>query len=291
MNFYANAKINLYLEITGKRTDGYHNLETIFQEIDLYDELEFNVIKDDKIDLYVYGNFSVSPDTNNLVYRSLNIMKNYFKIDKGIEVGLKKNIPFGAGLGGGSSDAGSCIKFFKEYFDIKGRDDEFKKIALSLGADVPFFLLGGRCFAFGIGEELKKIEKYPKKNIVLVFPKINLETKKIYKIFSENYFNKNRDKSNSFCLTNNSKKSNLLKIDFFQNNDFLFNRLEEIAIQLAPEIKEIKDLLIKLGAENSLMSGSGSSVFGIVSSKDKADEIKEYIKNNTEYFSWSLSEI
>ncbi|MDR0676960.1 MAG: 4-(cytidine 5'-diphospho)-2-C-methyl-D-erythritol kinase [Elusimicrobiota bacterium] len=316
MKVKSNAKINLFLKITSKRLDGYHNLETIFQEIDLYDELDFYFTDKNKIDLFVDGNFRVGANQNNLVYKACDAIKKKFKIDKGIEINLTKNIPFGAGLGGGSSDAASCIKTLIENLNIKISQKELIKLALSFGADVPFFLFGGRCLAISIGEKLIKLDNYKKYNIVLVFPKIKIKTKEIYKKFSEKYF-ANRG---NFCLTNQDKKSNLFKIDyinkmypkdiFYKNliffevpkkNKFLnfdnfdvekdmFNNFEEISIEVAPEITEIKKSLLDFGAINSLMSGSGSSVFGIVNSSQKATEIKKSIENKYKnYYVWAIN--
>jgi 4-diphosphocytidyl-2-C-methyl-D-erythritol kinase len=273
VNAKANAKINLYLEVLGKRTDGYHDIETIMQEIDLSDELEFNFVDENKIDLHVEGPYAVSGGKDNLVYKACELIKKEFKINQGVEIRLIKNIPFGAGLGGGSSDAATCIKVLCQKWNITTNQQDLCNMTSKLGADIPFFLLGGRCFAEGIGEKLtqmKNAEKYP---IVLVFPNIELPTKAVYK-----------------KLTKYNKKCSITKIlDRYNARENLFNRLEEPALTIAPEIENIKKLLIDLGATSSLMSGSGSSVFGITPSLEIANAIKNKLSKSSKYSVWALN--
>jgi len=269
----ANAKINLFLEVLGKRADGYHDIETIMQEIDLHDDLEFQFIDEDKIILKVEGKYAVSTGPENLVYRSAQLIKTEFKISKGVEIRLVKNIPFGAGLGGGSSDAATCIKVLCKFWNIQTDHQKLCDLVSKLGADIPFFLLGGRCFAEGIGEKLTKLNNFDKHAIVLIFPNFEVSTKDVYK---------NLTKFDKICSI-----TQILNDFNVQKN--LFNRLEDSAIQIAPEIKNIKNLLKELGAKNSLMSGSGSSVFGIFSTIQEANIVKLKLLKNSKYSVWSVN--
>ncbi len=275
----ANAKINFYLEILRKREDGYHEIETIMQEIDLFDELDFHFLNRDKIFLEVDGKFKIEANQNNLVYRACEMMKNEFKIDKGVEINLTKNIPFGAGLGGGSSDAASVLKFLCNAWELDVSSEKVSSIAKRLGADVGFFLQGARCFASGIGEKLQAMKNDKKYDLVLIFPNVIIPTKKIYERFS-------------FNLTNYEKKcsiSGIINSTDFEIKKTLFNRLEKTAMDLAPQIRLTKNLLFELGLRDVLMSGSGSSVFGIASSPDEAEKIKDFIAKNYDYQVWNVS--
>ena len=167
MKVKANAKINLYLDVISKRSDGYHNIETIMQEISLADELEILANKTGAINLTVSGKFAVSPGKENIVYKACELVRDKFGIKAGVDIHLIKNIPFGAGLGGGSSDAAAVITALSRLWQI---DFSELELATSLGADVPFFLNGGRAFAEGIGEKLTYTKNYPKQYLVLVFP-------------------------------------------------------------------------------------------------------------------------
>lgn len=281
MKYNAYAKINLYLEIVGINENGYHLLETIFQEISLYDELEFKITNTDEIIINASGAYSVPIGENNLIYKTINLLKKEFKITKGINVNLKKNIPLGAGLGGGSSDAATCIKFFQDYFGKKIKPE----IVANLGADIPFFLEGKRAFASNIGDKLSSIKSYKKRYIVLVYPNININTSFIYKNFDELYKNKKYIFKKS--LTDMIKKSNLLGtgLDFV-----LFNRLEEITFPLFPELKSIKSVFDSFKID-SLMSGSGSSIFGVTEDLEKATFVGKYFLTKTNYSVWVLHEI
>lgn len=273
INVKANAKINLYLEVLGKRPDGYHDIETVMQEIDLADELEFCFIDEDKIDLTVEGKYAVSNGRENLVYRACELIKNEFQIKKGVRIKLVKNIPFGAGLGGGSSDAAACVKVLCKTWNIKIEQKKMCEMFSKLGADIPFFFAGGRCLAQGIGEKLTKLNNTDKHAIVLVYPNFGVATKEVYK-----------------NLTKFGKKCSITQlINGFCVRESLFNRLEDTAVKLAPEIKNIKKLLIDLGASHSLMSGSGSSVFGIFPSIEMANLVRQKLVNNNEYSVWALN--
>ncbi|MCP4482813.1 MAG: 4-(cytidine 5'-diphospho)-2-C-methyl-D-erythritol kinase [bacterium] len=264
MKVKANAKINLYLDILSKRSDGYHNIKTVIQEISLADELEIIPNGSGEIRLKITGPFAIPVASNNLIFRACKLVRKTFGITEGVNISLKKNIPVGAGLGGGSSDAAATVKALAKLWHL-----DISRLNLSaLGADVPFFIFGGRMLAEGIGTKLTPIGSYQKQNIILVYPDMHISTKDAYK-------NLNLE------LTTSKKKCSIT---------YLFNKFEDSIFKAVPKVKKIKKEIITLGAEAALMSGSGSSVFGIVSSSEAAESIKiKLTDKHKKYSVWNLN--
>jgi len=264
----APAKINVGLNIISKRNDGFHNLETIFYQIhDLFDDLTFE--KSDRLELIL----SVDNQDlvrNNIIIKAVKFLeeKTYTKLTP--KITLKKNIPIGAGLGGGSSDAASTLKAINELYTLNLTLDELKSIALKLGSDVPLFLYNYPTIGKSLGELLEKIDfkiDYP---ILLVNPQIHISTREAFSMIVP--------KQNSFNYANlqNEKITDWNKI---VKNDF-----EKSVFNLYPEIREIKNRLIKIGALFSLMSGSGSTVYGIFESIEKAKSVIKLFPNSYFFF-------
>lgn len=264
----APAKINVGLNIISKRNDGFHNLETIFYQIhDLFDDLTFE--KSDRLELIL----SVDNQDlvrNNIIIKAVKFLeeKTYTKLTP--KITLKKNIPIGAGLGGGSSDAASTLKAINELYTLNLTLDELKSIALKLGSDVPLFLYNYPTIGKSRGELLEKIDfkiDYP---ILLVNPQIHISTREAFSMIVP--------KQNSFNYANlqNEKITDWNKI---VKNDF-----EKSVFNLYPEIREIKNRLIKIGALFSLMSGSGSTVYGIFESIEKAKSVIKLFPNSYFFF-------
>ncbi|MDR0820506.1 MAG: 4-(cytidine 5'-diphospho)-2-C-methyl-D-erythritol kinase [Endomicrobium sp.] len=260
----APAKINFFLEIKNKRADGYHNLETIMQTVSLYDELSFE-LAENMISLEC-SDKSLSAYKTNIVYKAAMAVKKHYNTDKGVKIYLKKEIPTGAGLGGGSSDAASTLEALVRLWNIKTTKNELEQIAIKLGADVPFFLTGGTALCEGIGEIITPLKSAGELNIVLVNPGFGVPTADVYKKIK-------------FPLTNQAKIHTIK--DLILNNSFnkkeafksCFNRLEGFVFPNYPEILEIKRVLNEL-CGTSLMSGSGATVFGILDSSVKTEKLK-----------------
>jgi 4-diphosphocytidyl-2-C-methyl-D-erythritol kinase len=248
----APAKINLFLEIKNKRPDGYHNLESIMQTVSLYDKLYFNLTK--KNIVFKCNDKSLSTHAN-IVYKTAKAVKTRFKINNGVEIYLKKEIPVAAGLGGGSSDAAATLKALINLWNIKTTKTELNRIASKLGADVSFFLTGGTALCEGIGEKITPLKSINKLNIILINPGFGIMTTNVYKNIK-------------FPFTNPVKIHRILSLihrgnfDVKSAYDSCFNRLEEFVLPDCPEIVKIKNILDDLGCI-SLMSGSGTTVFGI----------------------------
>ena len=255
LKFKSYAKINLGLQIIDKRPDNFHNINTLFQELDVYDIIELE--KQD-----VGCDFSANVDwlkndSANLCVKAWDNFSKSFSIG-GVSIKLDKRIPMGSGLGGGSSNAASILKGLCRLYDINLSDEELTSMAINLGADVPFFIKGGLQQASGIGEVLKPLSGCIDGTYLLVVPEINIDTSWAYnsfKIFLEDP----KEEFNFPDLLNRD----IIPFEFFEN-DF-----ESIVVPAYPEIAKIKEQLRTFGPKFVSLSGSGSTVYGIFD--DEAD--------------------
>jgi 4-diphosphocytidyl-2-C-methyl-D-erythritol kinase len=259
----APAKINLFLEVLGRRPDGYHSLSTIFQQISLADTLSVSAAARPGISLSCTDP-SLPVDGNNLVLKAAGLFLEKFGtgLPPGIRFRLAKRVPVGAGLGGGSSDAAAALKVLWTGGRSNPRFSAARLLPLArrLGADVPFFLRGGRAEAGGIGHDLRPLARRERSPywFVLVFPRVFSSTKEVYGRLR-------------LPLT---KRKTSLRLKNMLNAarpaaewaPFLFNRLEEVVLPRVPAVREARSSLLRAGCRAALMSGSGSSVFGVVDS-------------------------
>jgi 4-diphosphocytidyl-2-C-methyl-D-erythritol kinase len=255
----AFAKINLRLEILGKRSDGYHELRTVFQSISLHDELRLRVSKRPHISLSIEGNPALSRESfqKNLVYRAVDALRRELKIRSGVEIELKKSIPAGRGLGGGSSDAAAALI---GYLRLTGRKlplPQLLEIASSLGADVPFFLFGGRSLGVSRGDEIYPLPDIPKVALLVVSPRyIHVPTLDAYRWLKARPLTLTKEAVNhtlwKFCALCWSPQENGLSNDF-----------EGPVFQRHPRLAQIKRVLLQKGAAEASLAGSGSAVFGV----------------------------
>jgi len=270
----ARAKLNLTLNILNKRPDGYHNLESVFQKINLYDEIYIE--KAGAKNLYLACNWGEFENQNNIIYKSYNALKEKYAGIGGIKVKLIKHIPSGAGLGGGSTDAAGFLAAMNKLFDLNRPESELIEIGKTLGADVPPCLHTGSLFAEGIGEIITNVKQNIEYYIVLIKPDISFSTKLM---FSE--------LDNAVDIKQKYNSKNVIKAletgDFNLLSDNLYNVFEEVFDENS-EIKNIKKLLIQNGAANSLMTGSGSCVFGIFSDKETSKKAYNDFKRTYEAY-------
>ena len=246
------AKVNVGLKILNKRTDGYHNISTIFQEIDLHDEL---TISKNVSGCQFSSNVNwLQNDQNNLCVRAYNHMKDLYDI-KGIDIMLTKNISRGSGLGSGSSNAAAVLKSISKIYDLNISDGDLIEIGSKIGADVPFFIKGGTQIGEGIGEKLIGLKSKIKGWYLIIIPDLTIDTKWAYSQF-KNILD-NATLPTKFSDLFSEKVVNLDTIKFFEN-DF-----ESVVFPTYPEIGAIKKELFALGAKFASLSGSGSTVFGI----------------------------
>lgn len=244
------AKINLFLKVVGRRPDGYHEIITLLSRIGLFDTV---VLDFDQPSISVSCSHpGVPEDSSNLAYQAAQVFYDALSIRDGVAINIDKVIPVAAGLGGGSSNAAAVLMGLNQRYGFPLTDGKLMETGLKVGADVPFFLFGHPAVARGIGEELEAYEGLPSLSVVLVCPDFEVSTAWVYK-------------NSSLGLTNCEKnyKSPNLKQDFSGSKHFLCNDLEQVTIGKFPEIETIKEVLLDLGAEIALMSGSGPSVFGL----------------------------
>ena len=259
------CKINLFLDIKSKREDGYHFIESLFHTIDLFDIIKIEESKEFKIS--TSGKYKLNDnEEDNIVAKIFYHFKNQMELKKNYKINIEKNIPTGAGLGGGSSNAATMIKFFLEELNIKP-DNELIESFSKFGADIPFFIKGGLSWVSGIGEKIYSFNFTLPYKIILIYPNINVSTKLAYSKFTENDFNK----SDIFYIKNLLEKND--KINFNDLYSHAYNIFEKNVFNIEPKIKEYKEK-----AENEIkrkicMSGSGSSLFALYNQNDKNENI------------------
>ena len=262
----ALAKINLRLEILGKRADGFHELRTIFQTISLQDELVLRESKQPGISLTILGDAALSAESaqKNLVYRAVEILRRELEIRRGVEVELNKKIPAGRGLGGGSSNAAAALLGYLRLVKKKLDAARLMEIAASLGADVPFFLHGGRALGVNKGDEIYPLPDIPKLDVLVVSPKnIHVPTPDAYRWL----------KAKPLRLTKSAGTPKLWRfctLCWSAQGSGLFNDFERPVFRRHARLDEIKRALVQKGAAEASLAGSGSAVFGIFPSPAKA---------------------
>ena len=257
----AFAKINLRLHILGKRADGYHELRTIFQSVSLHDELRLRASSRPGFALTIRGSEALSrePFQKNLVYRAVEALRRELKIRTGVEIELRKKIPAGRGLGGGSSDAAAALLGYLRLTGRKLPTARLLEIAASLGADVPFFLLGGRALGIGRGDEIYPLPDIPKKYVLIVSPRdIHVSTPGAYRWVNA--------RAIPATLTKVGADSTLWKfcaLCWSTRGDGLSNDFERAVFRHHPRLDRIKRVLLQRGASEASLAGSGSAVFGV----------------------------
>lgn len=266
------AKLNLYLEVLNKRPDGYHNIRSLFERISLSDELTFKQSDDHRIEIKSDSK-DIPKDGRNLVYKAASLLRSTLGIKKGVSIEIKKRIPVGAGLGGGSSNAASALLGLKKLWNLKLSRKKLFAYGSYLGSDVAFFL-SGASFALGEGrgEKIKPLDNFKKKlwHIILV-PNFMVSTQEIYKELDnlENYNKRARGFS----------ARQLFRLVNIPPGNIIYNRLEEATFRRYPKVGELKEALLSRGVKNTAMSGSGGAVFGIVNSRKEGLRLLESFKH------------
>ena len=256
----AFAKINLRLFVFGKRADGYHELDTIFQTISLHDTISFAVTETSEIVLSCDDRL-LSRGAENLVYRAAEALQERFLLKKGARIRLEKRIPAQAGLGGGASDAAVTLLALTHLWNLEVSRTDLVDVASSLGADVPFFLFGGTARGRGIGNNITPLPDVDDKGVLIIKPNTNISTARAYQSL------------NSCSLTTTKGKTILSSSqpdEIFGrfNPEALQNDFERVVFELAPEIERVKIALMNAGADTALLAGSGSAVFGVFAGKN-----------------------
>lgn len=251
----AFAKINWTLRVLGRRADGYHELETIFQTVTLHDNLTFEPTSDNQITL-ICDDPEIPIDRRNLIVRAAESLRSRCGITIGASVRLEKRIPSPGGLGGGSSDAAVALLGLSYMSGHKLTRLELEEIGVSLGADVPFFFTGGTALGTGLGTQITPLPDAPEADLLIVSPNVEVSTADAYKALNSPALTKVRGDT--------ILSSSRLRADF---SDSLYgtlrNDFEDVIFGLHPEIMRAREVLTRLGARNALLAGSGASVFGV----------------------------
>ena len=280
MKVKAFAKINLCLDVLRRKEDGYHEVEMVMTNVDIADVLEIKELEEKKI-LLKSDNKDLAMDETNLIYKAIVLLQKEAGKDFGIELSLEKNIPMEAGMAGGSADAAATLKAVNELFKLNISKDRLMELGASLGADIPFCIMGGTALASGIGEKLKSLKPLPKMKILIAKPNTGLSTKKVYESLDIENLNKSgfrhRDVKEmvSVIESDNDEKTKIKEIA-----DSLNNILELPSVKLLPFIEDIKKTMMDNNCLGCLMSGSGTAVFGIFDSDEDMLRTKKILKED-----------
>jgi 4-diphosphocytidyl-2-C-methyl-D-erythritol kinase len=259
------AKLNLWLEILGKRDDGFHEIKTVFHKISLYDTIRLSLLPRGNI-IVTADDPAVPTDATNLAYRAAALLTEDRKLATGVAIHIKKKIPAGAGLGGGSSNAATTLVGLNKLLHLNLSGQDLQNLSKNIGADVPFFVSNfATSRASGIGEILTPLRLSQRLWFLIVFPGFAVSTSWAYGAYD------------AYTLLTNKKNNH--KIYYFSRSfddvvSLLLNDFEPVVVSHHPEIKAIKESLLQAGASGALLSGSGSSVFGVFATRQAAERAK-----------------
>ncbi len=250
----APAKINLSLDVLHKREDGYHEVEMIMTTIDLADRLELTLLDKDEIRIISHNRF-VPDDQRNLAYQAAHLLKERFQVKKGVSITIEKAIPVAAGLAGGSSDAAAALRGLNKLWDLGLSLDELAEIGTEIGSDVSFCVYGGTALATGRGEKIQELPAPPTCWVILAKPFIGVSTADVYRRLDVEQ------------VQHPNTAGMIEAINAGSYNDVcrnMGNVLEDVTLNMHPEVLQIKEQMKRFGADAVLMSGSGPTVFGLV---------------------------
>jgi 4-diphosphocytidyl-2-C-methyl-D-erythritol kinase len=267
------AKINLHLQVVGRRQDGFHDLCTVFQTISLHDTLTIEPA--DRLSM-TCSQSHVPVDERNLVLRAALKLQEKYQVKCGAAIHLKKLIPAPGGLGGGSSNAAITLLALRKLWQIDASLDELHDLGSSLGSDVPFFFYGGTALGMGRGEAVEPVEGYREKHMVVVSPNVSVATREAFKRLNVSVLTKQES----------NRKLQICRFDL-ESADFRYiafkNDFETTVFAAYPEVERVKHTLLDLGAERAMLSGSGGSVFAIF---DKEETRQTSMKALDEEVNW-----
>lgn len=250
----APAKINLSLDVLYKRDDGYHEVEMIMTTIDLADRIELTLLQEDEIRISSQNRF-VPDDQRNLAFQAAKLLKDRYQVKQGVVIGIEKTIPVAAGLAGGSSDAAATLRGLNKLWNLGLTMDQLAEIGSEIGSDVSFCVYGGTALAKGRGEKITELPPPPTCWVVLAKPFIGVSTADVYR----------RLELHNVKHPNTNEMISAIEQGSFKGVcDNIGNVLEDVTLKLYPEVAQIKDQMIRFGADAVLMSGSGPTVFALV---------------------------
>lgn len=259
----APAKINLTLDVLSKRPDGYHEVEMIMTTVDLADRVGLESRKDKEIIIHSTNNF-VPDDQRNLAYQAAKLLQDTYEINEGVSITIDKQIPIAAGLAGGSSDAAATLKGLNELWNLQLSVDRLAELGAQIGSDVPYCVYGGTAIARGRGEKIEHIDAPPNCWVVLAKPTIGVSTAAVYGGLKIDGLEHPNTPEMVQAITEGNYEKMCSNIG---------NVLESVTLKLHPEVQSIKDQMSRFGADAVLMSGSGPTVFGLVSNEARTTRI------------------
>jgi len=265
----AYAKINLSLDVVGKREDGYHLLKMILQSIDLYDSINIE-LQESGIHLSCDKPY-VPTDSRNIAYKAAELFFREYGIDSGVRIDIEKNIPVAAGLAGGSTDAASVLRGLRDLLKPEISDEELMELGVQIGADVPYCIIGGTALCEGIGEKITRLGSFSDKILILVKPPFGVSTKSVYQKLD---ISKIRIHPPTNRLIRAVKDQDL---EYVSKN--MKNVLENVTLGKNHTLRAIKNELLNMGAIGSMMSGSGPSVFGFFEDMFQAQRCYDAMKS------------
>jgi 4-diphosphocytidyl-2-C-methyl-D-erythritol kinase len=270
INIPAFAKINWVLRVLGRRSDQYHEIETVLQTISLHDRLSFRKSTDGKI-TFSCDDPSLPADRSNLVSRAAHALRARCKIDHGAHISLEKRVPVGSGLGGGSSDAAMTLVGLSRLWNLRLSRAEILSTAAELGADVPFFLVGGRALGVGTGTHVTTLPDVPDQYLLILMPKVSVSTKMAYESLNAPALTT----VSGDTILSSSRKGSGSDLSYPQE---LQNDFEVAVLRLHPEIATARQALLSTGARTAMLAGSGASVFGVFENKEAQERAIQAVK-------------
>ena len=262
MEYKAYAKINWSLAITGTRPDGYHTLDMLMQTVTLCDRIQIE--PSHLLTCTIAGNDQVPADDTNLVMKAAAALRERFRVAEGARMHIEKNIPAGAGLGGGSADAAAALRGLAKLWKLTIKEETLADIGGKLGADVPFCLQGGLARVSGIGEKISPLGAGHALPLVIIWPDAGLSTPAVFRAYDAQTIKQTNPCIDAVQQALQQKNLPSLAVS-------MGNALEEVAVSLLPEIAACTDALMRKGAVRAMMTGSGSAVFGLFDSDEKAE--------------------
>src|SRR5699024_7403580 len=259
----APAKINLSLDVLGKREDGFHEVEMIMTTVDLADRIELYTLERDRIEVSTDSQY-VPNDERNIAYKAALSFKNKYQVYQGVRIDIQKNIPVSAGLGGGSSDAAAVLRGLNRLWSVNAPLGELVELGADLGSDVPFCIYGDTAIGTGYGEEIRILSSPPPCYVVLAKPNIGISTRHIFpKVILDTLYHPQTDE-----VIQSLEEKNFEKLC-----NHIGNSLEGVTFPLYPEVKRIKEKMLQTGVDGAVMSGSGPTVVGLARHFSKAKRV------------------
>lgn len=266
----AYGKINLGLDVLRKRPDGYHDLDMIMQTVGIYDDVAVRKNCNARNIIVETDEFTLPNDNGNLAYRAAKLLLDEFDIKEGVCIYIKKVIPIAGGMAGGSADCAATLKGVNQLFELGLSERELMERGVTLGADVPYCVMGGTARARGIGDILNKLPAPPQCHVIIAKPGISVSTAYVYSRIKPEQIELRPDIEGIVEAINNS--------DLYRMAKLIHNVMEDVTVGENPIIKQIEDVLKNNGAINAIMSGSGPTVFGLFDNKKKAEKAVNELK-------------